>query len=328
MDLPPEVLATVAPEAQQVDEKKEEKQEQKPEPEPQPEPEPEPEPAAAEGPNGEEDHTPEDWPQSAKSTIREERAKKRKWKQTAEELQAQLRQGQQQPPVVMPNTQDPLVNVLDLGTLAQVEAAYTQISDFAEDNPDGAYDVLMGIDAQGKEIRKDFTAAEIAKMRQDARPVLRAIPARRQYLAELKNNTEEAQHSYGEMFKEGTEFNTEASQLVALFPEIRRSPEWLLWLGDAIAGRKARLAKGGKPGGKPLSPEAQVFANAPKVKPAPSVSKARSQVTREGNGEVDAKQAREEFATRGYSNEAMEDYVTKLRLAQNRGSGPRQKALT
>ena len=332
MDLPPEVLATVAPRPEEpAPEPEPQATAEQPQPEPEPEPEPEPPPPAAappEGRDGEEEHVPEEWPQSAKARVREEAEKKRKWKSTAEGLQQQLTQQSQAPqqPVFVEG-QDPLQNVLDLGTLARIERDWQEIMDFAEDNPDGAYEVSTW--ENGKPIKKDYTAADILEMKRKARPILRAVPQRKQYLGALANNAAEAQQAFPEMFKDGSELNIEASQIIGAFPELRRSPEWMLWLGDAIAGRKARLAKDGKTqGGKPLSASAQAILQAPKVKPAPGAIKARSHGTRESNGDVDANQAREEFAARGYSDEAMTDYVTKLRLAQNRGIGPRQKTLT
>lgn len=332
MDLPPEVLAQVTPKEQ---EKKEEEPEEEAEPEEEQQPEEEQpeEGAAPPAAEAEEDHVPEEWPQSAKARVQQEAEKRRKWKATAEQLQGELNQargGQPQPVTVAPSVADPLANVLDMATLAQVQADWQEILDFTEDNPDGAYDVLTGKDAQGNEKRRDYSADDIKEMRRKARPILRAVPAREKYLQTLAVETQHARKSYPEMFTEGSEFNKEASELLNAFPEMRRVPDFLSWLGDAVAGRKMRLAKAGKtPSGKPLSATAQAILQAPKVTPAPGTIKARSHEAgpRSRSSGVDQKQARETFEKRNFSPEGLDDFVSDLRKGQQSGKGPKQRAL-
>jgi hypothetical protein len=329
MDLPPDVLAAVTPkkdeepaEEQSQEEPKEQEQEQEQEQE-------EPAPVAPE----QEEHVPEEWPASAKARVAQEAEKRRKWKATAEQLQTQLQETKGKAPVATVVTpEDPLANIMDLQTLVQKQRVWQEILDFAEDNPDGAYDVLTGKDAQGNDVRQDYSADQLKQMKQEVRPKLRAVPARAQYLVDLQRNVVEAQKAYPEMFQDGSQLNLEANQLLNLFPEARRVPDYMIAIGDMLAGQKMRLAKQGKPSANRagMSAEAQAILAAPKVTPAPGVIKSRSPesgASRQARSDVDQKQAREAFAQRNYSPEALEDFVGALRRGQQAGKGPKQRTL-
>src|SRR4029434_8025109 len=113
-------------------------------------------------------------------------------------------------------------------------------------NPDGADDVLIGRDAQGNEIRKDYTREDVADMKSFAKRVQKRAPERRQYLAVMAAATKEAAQLYPQMFEDGTIETQLAVQMLQEFPEIRRRPDFLLVIGDQVAGIKERTAKAAK----------------------------------------------------------------------------------
>jgi hypothetical protein len=331
------------------------KGEQKEEPageEEQPEPEGEEEqpaedlPAAAEA-EGEEDgeheaeaEVPENWPKTAKARVAEEARKRRErtkerdeWKATAETLHTQLQQvtSQQLQPTKA------LTEVVDRQSLAAAENHWKEIRRFARTHPDGAEDVLLGKDAEGNEIRKDYTRDQIIQMGLDADEALEALPAKREWVAKAEQETDTAKKVYPELFRD-TEAGRAAAGIVQRNPWVLRQEDWALVVGDYLAGRKARLARQGKPGksGKVLSPGAQAILGAPKVAAAPGVIKSRSASggpgagpARGGGGErVDDKRANEEFYAKGGTSEALEEKIKRKLEASRAGrAGGKQAAL-
>jgi hypothetical protein len=314
---------------------------EEPEPAEQPEPEPEPEevpPTAAEAEaETEEQQVPGDWPATAKARVAEEARKRRerteerdRWKAEAERLNAQL----QEATTLQLRPTKALSEVVDRQSLAAAENHWKEIRRFARTNPDGAYDVLVGKDEQGNEIRQDFPKEKIIQMSLDADEAIEALPARRAFVAEAEAQIEKAKAVYPDMWK-ATEAGREAAGIVQRAPWILQEPDWAFVIGDYLAGRKARLAKQGKSGGgsKTLSPGAQAILGAPKMAPAPGVIKSRSASggpsARGGGGErVDSKQADEEFYAKGMTGEALEEKIRrKLAASQGGRVGGKQAAL-
>jgi hypothetical protein len=297
------------------------------------------EPAAAELAEGEEaeeheDEMPENWPKTAKARVADEARKRRErtkerdqWKATAENLYAQLQEtGSRQLP---PSTA--LTEVVDRPSLTAAEKHWKEIRRFARTHPDGADDVLVGKDAQGNEIRRDYTREQIIQMGLDADEAFEALPARRAFIAEAEKQTEVAKKVYPDLFKD-TATGREAAQVVQRAPWILQTEDWALCLGDYLAGRKARLGRQGK-NGKPLSPQAQAILSAPKVTKAPGVIKSRSASSGPERGarsvaRVDDKQANEEFYAKGMTSEALEEKIKRKLAASEAGqSGGKQAAL-
>jgi hypothetical protein len=317
---------------------------QKPEEEPEPEEQPEPEeteeqpaevPAAAD--EAEELPVPDSWVPSAKARVAEEARKRRErtlerdqWKAEAEKLAAQL----QQATSVQLRPTKTLSEVVDRQSLAAAENHWKEIRRFARTNPDGADDVLVGKDEQGNDIRKDYSREEIIQMGLDADEAIEALPARRDFVAEVEAQIAQAKTVYPDLWK-ATEAGREAATIVQRMPWVLQEPTWALDIGDYLAGRKMRLAKTGKSsGGKALSPGAQAILGAPKVAAAPGVIKSRSASggpgqSRGGGGErVDTKQADEAFYAAGMTNEALEDRIKRKLAASEAGrAGGKQAAL-
>jgi hypothetical protein len=221
--------------------------------------------------------------------------------------------------------------VVDRPSLTAAEKHWKEIRRFARTHPDGAEDVLVGKDAQGKEIRRDYSREEIIQMGLDADEAFEALPARRAFIAEAEKQTEVAKKVYPDLFKD-TATGREAAQVVQRAPWILQTEDWALSVGDYLAGRKARLARQGK-NGKPLSPQAQAILSAPKVTKAPGVIKSRSASSGPERGarsvaRVDDKQANEEFYAKGMTSEALEEKIKRKLAASEAGqSGGKQAAL-
>jgi hypothetical protein len=321
------------------EEEKPEEQEQEPEEQEQEQPAEADLPSEASADEGaEEPEVPKDWVPSAKARVAEEARKRRErtaerdqWKAEAERLNAQL----QQATAVQLRPTKALSEVVDRQSLTAAENHWKEIRRFARTNPDGAEDVLVGKDANGNEIRRDFPREEIIQMGLDADEAMEALPARRAFVAEAEAQIAQARAVYPDLWK-ATEAGQQAAGIVQRAPWILQEPDWAFVIGDYLAGRKLRMARQGKSGGgKALSPGAQAILGAPKVAPAPGVIKSRSasggpgegSARGAGSGRVDDKQARDELAEREFSPEAMDDYITKLRQAHGATSGPLKKTL-
>jgi hypothetical protein len=313
------------------------------EPEEQPaSPEPEPEPVAAEA------QVPQDWPEDAKAQVFEDRRKRKErtrerdaWQQKATQLEQQLAQVTSQP-----TQDDPLRHVMNITQVEQIEQLAQQMIDIAEDNPDGVQDFRMGYDQQGNEIRRDFTAEEVKAARDKARAELRAAPARKRYLEQFwgangqPGFVQQAAALYPEMFRDGSEENQAAAEVIRHFPNVLSRPDYLVWVGDLIAGTKQRMARQAKassqrtgPDGKPLHPSAQAIISAPRIRPAPGVARRAAPAPFAGGGAGgsggEIQQARENVIDSGGSDDTLEEYVrTKLAASPMvRGRGGRERTL-
>lgn len=286
---------------------------------------------------------PEEWPVSAKARVKDEAEKRRtankerdQWKGEALRLQGQLTQVAAAGPA--PTQEDPLADVVDPQGLIAAEKQFEDMLQFAEENPDGADGVPIGTDAKGNEILMDYSRKDIVKMKMTAEKVLRkGIPAKHEYLAKVGENIEIAKQVYPELLaQEANEVNTLADQILRTTPEIRRDPEWILWLGDAIDGRRRRLAaKNGAPtrtaGGKPLSKSAEAILGAPKFPVAPGVSKTRGAPPSSGGparSVVDQiEKAKQAHIESGFSTETLEKLITLKRQANAKPTGGKTPAL-
>jgi hypothetical protein len=293
-------------------------------------------PATTEEPEAD-PQVPGDWPQTAKARVAEEARKRRErtaerdqWKAEAEKLAGQL----QQATAVQLRPTKALTEVVDRQSLTAAETHWKEIRRFARTNPDGAYDVLVGQNADGTEKRVDFPKEEIIKMGLDADEALEALPARKEFVAQTEAEIAKAKVVYPDLWK-ATEAGREAATIVQRAPWLLQEPDWAFVIGDYLAGRKMRLAKQGKSAGSNgLSPGAQALLGAPKVAAAPGVIKSRSASggpgqSRGTSGErVDTKQADEAFYAAGGTAEALEEKIKrKLAASQGGRAGGKQAAL-
>jgi membrane protein involved in colicin uptake len=96
--------------------------------------------------------------------VLEERAKKNRARERAEKAEALVAQFQAQlahSVAPQPTEDNPFIDVQDINKLDSLERSYEKTIDLADENPDGAVDVVIGRDKDGREIRKDFSPEEL-----------------------------------------------------------------------------------------------------------------------------------------------------------------------
>lgn len=287
---------------------------------------------------------PDEWPVSAKARVKDEAEKRRtatkerdQWKGEAQRLSGELQRVAGAG--LAPTNEDPLADVVDPQGLIAAKKQFWDMLEFAEENPDGADGVPIGQDAKGNEILMDYSRKDIVKMKLTAQRVLNeGIPAKEQYLVQVAENIKVAEQAYPELLaQEANEINVMADGILRNFPELKRDPEWILWLGDAIDGRRRRLAaKNGQPtprtaGGKPLSKSAEAILGAPKFPVAPGVSKTRGAPPSSAGparSVVDQlEKAKQAHIESGFSSETLEKLIRLKRQANAKATGGKTPAL-
>lgn len=240
----------------------------------------------------------DEWPDSAKQRVKEEADKRRARTeerdraileaqaatQKAQQLETQLQQALNQRSAPQPTESDPLADVTDGPSLMQVVKLNESLLEFAELHPNGAEaGEVIGKNLDGSEIKlnKDMAPEETIRMKLHAEKVLRRhVPAKANQLQQAQAMAEEVRKDYPDIFVQGSDDNKQAVSAINSFPDLRKSPDHLLWVAWAIEGRKAWEARknGSKVPAKEETVEAKAAAKilaAPKVKPAPSVVKNR-----------------------------------------------------
>jgi hypothetical protein len=270
------------------------------------------------------------WPAEAVNRIhkatRQREAARTEAKQLREQLQAATR-------VVPPaSAADPLADVSSPQELQRAVTDYENLLQFAETNPDGAVDVIVGHDAKGQPITQDFSAKEMAEIRSKAGRILRqAVPARAGYLREQQQHEAIARQVTPAMFDPEAPEHKEYQTILQHVPELTRIPGYQRWIGWALIGKQveadARQAAAEKNGAAGKGNGKTAVAN-PKAAPflrthgpvAPGVPAAR--LSREDAAEKGSKarvtQAQERVLA-GDGEEAEVDLVDSLRSGQSRG---------
>jgi hypothetical protein len=147
--------------------------------------------------------------------------------------------------------------------LDQQIAQVDRILAWAEAHPDGGdYQ-----DASGKSLGQ-YTAEQVSQLARNAQREVRRLEGSRaakvERLAEEDGQVRaqavtEARQAFPWYADKTSDEYTQASEILAEAPYLRQHPAWPTWLGDAIEGRKARLAKAAsatalKPPARPIPP--------------------------------------------------------------------------
>ena len=189
------------------------------------------------------------------------------------------------PVQVTPSKADPLADVTDEAALAQKAEHYRSMRREAAMFPEGA---VIGKDADGNvrtvapededqlaEVTSRISARTVAQAKLEADEALQEwIPARQQYLAQDKIQTEHIKMLMPNLLQEGTPENQEYVQVLKTFPELTRFPAHKRAIMWQILGRQveAHILEGNKTDPKPkVKPEV-----APFLKPAPAKAPAVS----------------------------------------------------
>lgn len=156
----------------------------------------------------------------------------------ARQLHAQLQDTSRVRPA--PTQNDPLADVFTAQHLQTAIDENEELLEWAELNPDGAQDVVVGKDAEGKPITRNYSAQDIAKIKATTGRILRqAVPAKAGWLAERQQHEQYARATLPEMFQEGTPENIAYQQVLQNVPELfSRLPGADQWVGWGIIGRE------------------------------------------------------------------------------------------
>lgn len=317
------------------------------------------EPGPAE-PTGEEQQTdeleipepPADWPDDARAQVLDARTKLRRrtdelttlTEKSAELLERAQRAEAGPPRMIRPTFDDPFPEVNSFEQLRAAAAQTKRAIRWAEDHEDGAE---AGVDKgpEGEELTQSWdpkAVRDFKRAHEDLRD--EGVPARAAYIREADAYTKEAQGQYPELFKPSPERN-QAARILNMVPEIKRTPDFLLWIGAATTGRPIKAGNGNgktaapakaQPNGKPLSKAAETMLAAPQVRVAPVAGGARSVELAEesergaGSGAAaNSKQtARAELLKSQLSDRDLETYIARRLGGEPRGKGGRQRVLT
>lgn len=147
------------------------------------------------------------------------------------ETRTQLQVMQERPPVtVAASATDPLTDVFDEQTLEQrVEAANAWL-EFAEDNPNGGHALINGV-------QQELTEDEVKAYRRSASRVLKAEPARRQFLKDRQDRQAAARKAHPTLFQPGHADAQERERLLKQVPELLRLPEADELIAHYLRGR-------------------------------------------------------------------------------------------
>jgi hypothetical protein len=168
-------------------------------------------------------------------------------------------------PIVVQDAADPLADVTTPEALeSRLAAANTVL--------DNVPDLISQADMEGGEVEvpmgdgstRKFTKQELQERLRIARQILKAEPARRNYLAQRENFQHEARQVYPELFQEESQARQMMMATLQAYPGIAKLPNLELIIGDAIRGQALRFQQ---------AEALQKKAAAAKAKPAAPASK-------------------------------------------------------
>ena len=169
-------------------------------------------------------------------------------------------------PIVLQDASDPLADVITAEALeGRIAAANTVLDNvpdlIAKADMEGEVEVPMGDGSTRK-----FTKAELQDRLRVARQILKAEPARRNYIAQRETYQHEARAAYPELFQEDSQARQMMLATLRAYPAIAKLPNLELIVGDAIRGQAVRFQ------------QAESAAKARAIKPAAKAAPARPAV--------------------------------------------------
>lgn len=187
-------------------------------------------------------------------------------------------------PIVVQDAADPLADVATPEALeSRLAAANTVL--------DNVPDLIAQADMEGGEVEvpmgdgstRKFTKQELQERLRVARQILKAEPARRNYLAQRESYQHEARQVYPELFQEDSQARQMMLATLKAYPGIAKLPNLELIIGDAIRGQALRFQqvealqkKAATAKAKPAAPAAAKPAVAPKVVSPSAAPKTKS----------------------------------------------------
>jgi hypothetical protein len=191
--------------------------------------------------------------------------------------------------------------------LAESEAEIAEREAVLERNVDALEDWLEGHGPEDEfeEDGKAYSFAQVkAARRSMQRELSRSIPAARLALAKRIEARTQAERLYPDVLKKGAPDAVEAERLLAAAPGLRLLPDWPVWVGRMLAGKRLeRKAESGERKA-PAAAAEGAPPRAPVVKPAP-----RARVPAgDGADAFDAEKVRKS----GYSDDVMAAELAKV----------------
>jgi hypothetical protein len=144
-------------------------------------------------------------------------------------------------PIVVQDASDPLADVTTADALeSRIAAANTVLDNvpdlIAKADMEGEVEVPMGDGSTRK-----FTKQELQERLRVARQILKAEPARRNYLAQRETFQHEARAVYPELFQDESPARKMMLTTLQAYPGIAKLPNLELIIGDAIRGQALRF---------------------------------------------------------------------------------------
>ena len=170
-------------------------------------------------------------------------------------------------PIVVQDASDPLADVTTADALESRLAAANTVLDnvpdlIAKADMEGEVEVPMGDGSTRK-----FTKQELQERLRVARQILKAEPARRNYLAQRESFQHEARQVYPELFQDDSPARKMMLTTLQAYPGIAKLPNLELIIGDAIRGQALRFQQAEAMAKKSATAKARPAAAAP-AKPA------------------------------------------------------------
>jgi len=178
----------------------------------------------------------EEEPAQARKGISEMQKRIDKLTAKSKGLEAQLAKAQH--PTLQPTEKDPLSDLDSEPDVLKFMNRMRTLRRWCSANWDGG-EVL---DEQGNP--KDLSASDVRERHAYAEEMLQDhVPARISYLKERGKFDELARRVYPALFESESEEAKIMANYLALNPEILRQPNYLMIIGDAISGMRARIGK-------------------------------------------------------------------------------------
>jgi hypothetical protein len=261
----------------------------------------------------------EEWPEDARKRVADEARKRKKrteernrayevrdrLMQEVEQLKSQL-QNASRP---QPTRENPLADIEQPADLERIRKQSNDLKEFAEltmadwdnlekeENDKGieTIEAIVG-HKDGKPVTERFTKRQLADMKLKAeRALTEQIPQRVDYLNKRVAANDATYRLYPDLKNESSELSVGVRQILQEFPEIRKSPEFMYWVANAVSRHLeiASAISSKKNGQTDSQAPAKKVVAAAKLPVAPAA--VRSSIST-GTGRVDSETARKRLS--------------------------------
>lgn len=169
-------------------------------------------------------------------------AQKKEAQEKIAELEGQLNELRNAPRAeaepVAPASANPFQHVTSAVELQREEASAENVIEWCDANDDGA------VVKQADGTEREYTSKEVRDVRRSAEKAIRKyIPSQHEYIKAREHYDQQAVAIYPWWKDKSTAEYQHASNIMRVFPEVGRFPDYKLSIGDFVAGFKARSAQ-------------------------------------------------------------------------------------